>query len=57
MSHKRSDVSREVVDRLVNLTLVAIGNILIIAGENLIQKGNDGLNPDTKDKINKGNKK
>lgn len=40
---KREIIPRSVISKLVNIVVIAVGNILIIAGESLIRYGRDNI--------------
>ena len=40
---KREMIPRSVISKLLNVIIIAVGNILIIAGESLIHYGEDNI--------------
>lgn len=45
-------IPNEVIMKLLNIVIIAIGNVLVIVGENMIQKGEDKLNSVNRDSHN-----
>lgn len=45
-------IPNEVIMKLLNIVIIAIGNVLVIVGENMIQKGEDKLNSISKNSNN-----
>lgn len=43
MKNKRPIIPRSVVSKLTNIVVIAVGNILIVAGESLIRYGKDNI--------------
>ena len=40
----KHNFSEELIDRLISIALIAIGNILVVVGENLVEKGREKMN-------------
>lgn len=45
MTKKRREIiPRSVISKLLNIIVIALGNVLIVAGESLIRYGKDNIN-------------
>jgi len=45
-SNDNKIIPKDITSKLLSIILIAIGNVLIIVGENLIEKGKGNLNLD-----------